>query len=117
MAVAGFGLAAMVGQEGFPLGNLVAGTAVFAGPWLVVHLITPSNIGFGDIKLAAGLGLYVGWLGVETALLALYLVGLLAVIPALGAIARSRRAEPLPFGPALVGGAALTTAGHLLFTG
>lgn len=77
--------------------------------FLVLALISPRSLGLGDVKLAALLGLYLGWLGWKTLILGA--VGGFAVqaIVALVLLAARRvtlRAE-LPFGPAMLLGAAL----------
>ena len=36
------------------------GAAVFAGILLVLHLVSPAGLGFGDVKLGVLLGLYLG---------------------------------------------------------
>ena len=41
----------------------LVGARVYFGFLLVAHLISPRGMGFGDVKLAAVMGLYVGWLG------------------------------------------------------
>ena len=41
----------------------LAGGALYFGFLFVAHLISPRGMGFGDVKLAALMGLYVGWLG------------------------------------------------------
>ncbi len=86
------------------LTDMTFGAAWFAGPWLITHLIAPSQIGFGDIKLAAGLGLYIGWLNPSLGLL-----GFFATCLAFGAtvlVAKAASRDQLPFGPAIVAGAA-----------
>ena len=40
----------------------LAGGAFYFVFLLVVHLIIPRGMGFGDVKLAAVMGMYVGWL-------------------------------------------------------
>ena len=73
---------------------------VVAGPLLVTHLVTPSGMGFGDVKAGAVLGAAMGLIDVELALLALVL--------GLGAAAAwgiGTRARSVALGPALVAGA------------
>src|SRR5437879_5667724 len=43
----------------------VIGAAGFWGVLLVVHLVSPRGMGFGDVRLAAVLGLFLGWLGLR----------------------------------------------------
>ncbi|WP_231486422.1 prepilin peptidase [Candidatus Blastococcus massiliensis] len=81
--------------------------AVSFGVGLVLALISPSGLGMGDVKLAALLGLVLGWLGWPVVLLG-FLVGFLlqAVLGlALLAVRRAGRSTELPFGPALLAGA------------
>lgn len=104
------------------------GAAIFAGPLLAIHLVQPAWMGFGDIKLTAGLGLLLGWYEPAASFQALF-VGLLLAFPhAVWSLVAERRAkkavresdseEPvavgrIPFGPYLIGGAAVVLA--LLF--
>jgi leader peptidase (prepilin peptidase)/N-methyltransferase len=82
----------------------------------ITHVVFPKGMGFGDVKLAALMGLYVGWLGTSLASavsLVLYamLVGFLggsAVGMALFAFRRKSR--PYPFGPFLVAGTIVVIA-------
>lgn len=114
VAVTGFGLAAAIGRNTFPVGDLVLGALIFTGPWLISFLVSPSSIGFGDIKFGAGLGLYLGWLGPSTALAGLLAACAIGGGIAIVAIIRRRTGEPFPFGPALLGGASLATIADAL---
>ncbi len=90
---------------------LLGAAAMFAG-FLVLAVISPSGLGMGDVKLAAVLGLYLGWLGWTPLLagaLAAFVVQALAVLVLLAA-GRVRRDGDLPFGPAMLVGAALAMA-------
>jgi leader peptidase (prepilin peptidase) / N-methyltransferase len=93
----------------------VAGAAIYFGILLVFHLISPGGMGFGDVKLAAVMGLYLGWLalGVGTAfVLVLWALGAGAIVATvvgavmLGFQGRNRR-TPIPFGPYLAFGTML----------
>jgi len=78
-------------------GALVAFSILF-----LIHLISPRGMGFGDVRLAALLGLFLGWLGPAHVGLGLFLgfvSGGLAGIAAL-ALGRSRKSA-LPFAPFL----------------
>lgn len=108
------------------LGGVVAmgGGAVLGGLWSVVascllgglgyalamlalHVLTRGGLGLGDVKLAAGLGLYCGVAGLAAvlaaAVLAVLLGGVVAVVLVLAR--RADRHTALPFGPAMVAGA------------
>ena len=77
--------------------------------FFVLVLISPRSIGMGDAKLAALLGLYLGWLGWEIVLLGIaagfVVQAVLAVL--LLATRRIGLKGELPFGPAMLLGAAL----------
>jgi leader peptidase (prepilin peptidase)/N-methyltransferase len=86
------------------IGGAVAWTLL-----LLVHLISPRGMGFGDVRLSFILGLYLGWLGAGHVALGLFLgffLGSVAGI-ALIAIRRRSRKEAIPFGPFLAAGAML----------
>lgn len=101
----GIALHCAISDLGLPLIDLMAGVAIFAGPWLATFLISPASIGFGDVKLTAGLGLYLGWLDPGTAFRGLFLAAMVGAAMAAVALVRGRRSEPIAFGPALVAGA------------
>jgi leader peptidase (prepilin peptidase)/N-methyltransferase len=77
----------------------------------VTHLIYPAGMGFGDVKLAAVMGLYLGWLGWSDALpvagplrlvfYALMLGCILGVVFGLAVQIATKRRGAFPFGPAL----------------
>lgn len=99
--------AASGGDWGRLLGALLGGLAVLAG-YLVLALIAPVSLGLGDVKLSGLLGSFLGWFGWHAVLL-----GTLAAFAAFAALAlallASRRVSlrtDLPFGPAMVIGAA-----------
>ena len=75
---------------------------------LVIHLISPGGMGFGDVRLSFLLGLFLGWLGYGHVLTGLFLGFLLgAVVGLLLVVLRLRkRTDHVPFGPFLAVGAA-----------
>jgi leader peptidase (prepilin peptidase)/N-methyltransferase len=86
----------------------VAAVALFA-VFLVLALIAPSGLGMGDVKLAALLGLYLGWLGWNVVVLGAAAGFVVQAVLALVLLASRRiglKGE-LPFGPAMLLGAAL----------
>jgi len=114
------GLIALVSIfEGFDtvfLRNAVIGSVAYFVLLLVPHLVYPKGMGFGDVKLALLMGLYLGWIyadpfrSVALIMWALVLGSLLGVLAGVGfAIIRGRRAE-FPFGPALALGCLLAIA-------
>jgi leader peptidase (prepilin peptidase)/N-methyltransferase len=78
---------------------------------LLPHLVYPAGMGFGDVKLALVMGLYLGWLGwdptypiagpLRLVLYALMLGCVIGVVFGLAVNALARRRGAFPFGPAL----------------
>lgn len=90
----------------------VLGAAAMFGGFLVLALVSPSGLGMGDVKLAALLGLHLGWLAWPAVLLgalAAFVVQALVAVVLLAA-RRVRRDGALPFGPAMLAGAAAALA-------
>jgi len=82
-----------------------AGGGLFAGALIVaLELASRGGIGYGDAKLAALIGLLLGWPAVLVGLFVAFAVGAAAGL-ALVAGGRLARAEPMPFAPALAAGA------------
>jgi leader peptidase (prepilin peptidase)/N-methyltransferase len=76
---------------------------------LIIHLISPSGMGFGDVRLSFLLGLFLGWLSYSHVISGLFLGFLLGALVGLVLVAlRLRsRTDHVPFGPFLAAGAAL----------
>lgn len=83
--------------------GLVAGGAFY----LLLAVIYPSGIGWGDVKLSGLLGLYLGWFGVRTWFAGLLGGFVLAAVTGIVLIAagRATRKSQLPFGPFMLAGA------------
>ena len=83
----------------------LAGAAGYFGVLLVFHLISPRAMGFGDVKLAAVLGLALGWLGTsfqEVVVLVLWgmIIGfLLGSVVGVALFISRKRSKAYPFGP------------------
>jgi leader peptidase (prepilin peptidase)/N-methyltransferase len=106
----GFALLVLAaGAEGDwkPLERALIGSAVFWGILLLIHLVSPRGMGFGDVRLAAVLGLFLGWLGLGYVGLAFFLGFLLGAIVGLilMVLRRRGRKDHIPFGPFLAAGA------------
>jgi leader peptidase (prepilin peptidase)/N-methyltransferase len=111
-------IALVTAFEGFDvvvLRNAVIGSLAYFVLLLVPHVIYPKGMGFGDVKLALLMGMYLGWiytdpfLSVAIVLWALLLGTGLGVLVGVGfLVVRGRRAE-FPFGPALAVGCLLAT--------
>ena len=101
--------AAVAEQDWAPLVRAGVGAVVLFAVFLLLALISPSGMGMGDVKLAGLLGLYLGWLGWETLALGAasgFVVQALLAL-ALLAVRRIGLRGELPFGPAMLAGAAL----------
>ncbi|WP_267243166.1 prepilin peptidase [Streptomyces sp. PR69] len=101
------GLAALLpGHAGTWTGALLGGAAL-GGGYLALFLIHPRGLGFGDVKLAVGLGAALGWYGwgaLFTGAFAGFLLGSLYGL-ALIALRRADRKSAIPFGPFMLLGA------------
>jgi leader peptidase (prepilin peptidase) / N-methyltransferase len=95
----------------------VIGMAALYGFYFLLVLINPRGMGFGDVKLAGVLGLYLGWLGWGELVSGTFMgflyggvVGLLMI-----ALRRAGLKSKLPFGPFMLLGAltAVLVGGHL----
>ena len=87
------------------------GAAAYFFFLFVTHMVYPAGMGFGDVKLAAVMGLYLGWLGwtdllpvagpLRLVFYALMLGCVLGVVFGLGVQVATKRRGAFPFGPAL----------------
>ena len=114
LALVGLTASSVIDDKAIPatLTDMAIGAAWFAGPWLITHLIAPKQIGFGDIKLSVGLGLHLGWLNPSLGLLGFFAA---SAIFGLNSLITARTArDALPFGPALVTGAAVAAVAGVL---
>lgn len=110
------GLAATVERDGAPLLRALLGMVALFGLYLVLALINPAGLGFGDVKLAGVLGLHLAWLGWDVLLTGALAGFALVALVALGLLAARRvsRSSALPFGPFMLTGALLgIVAGQL----
>ena len=84
----------------------IAGAVLF-GVYFAVLLAYPSGMGFGDVKLAGVLGLYLGWFGWGPVAVGWFAAFLLGGIFSLGLLAtrRAHRKSGVPFGPWMIAGA------------
>ncbi|MGW2646776.1 prepilin peptidase [Streptomyces sp. NPDC001393] len=106
-ALALLGLAALLPEHaGHWLTALYGALALGAG-YLVLFLINPAGMGFGDVKLALGMGAVLGWYGWSTVLLGAFAGFLLGAVygAALVVVRRAGRKSAIPFGPFLLAGA------------
>ena len=104
--------AAGTAHQPWPLIRAVIGAAALAGFYLALWLVFPDQLGMGDVKLAASIGLVLAW-GSWSELFVGALAG--ALLGAVYARVLSARREPgtqvyLPLGPFLLLGALVAIA-------
>jgi leader peptidase (prepilin peptidase)/N-methyltransferase len=102
-------VAALGTGEWPPLGRAALAAVVLFVVFFALVMISPRSIGMGDAKLAALLGLYLGWLGTSVLLLGIAAGFVVQAVLALVLLVTRRiglRGE-LPFGPAMLLGAAV----------
>jgi prepilin signal peptidase PulO-like enzyme (type II secretory pathway) len=112
--LAGLVLASVVEGEPGRFQGAAVGAAVLGGLLLVLHLASPRMLGFGDVRLAAVVGVATGWFGwtsdlpvlgaLQAALDAGLLAGLIGTVAGLVLLVARGRNRPFPFGPAIAAG-------------
>ncbi|MDO2933229.1 A24 family peptidase [Paeniglutamicibacter sulfureus] len=111
-ALALLGAAALLAGEPMILLRMVLGAVILFAGYLVLHLIAPAGMGLGDVKLAAVLGLYLGFLSYTHLLWATafaFIIGALWSMVLLLARKVTLRSS-VAFGPFMLAGAALALA-------
>ncbi|HUH07444.1 MAG TPA: prepilin peptidase [Egibacteraceae bacterium] len=88
------------GQPSIALRSLFGGLAAF-GALLVLALISPRGMGMGDVKLAAFIGVGLGYLGWAHVLLGIFGAFLVGGVIAIGLLLTGmrKRKDQIPFGP------------------
>ncbi|MEU0966575.1 prepilin peptidase [Streptomyces sp. NPDC005917] len=106
-ALALLGVATLLPEHaGAWLTSLYAALAL-SGAYFVLFLINPGGMGFGDVKLALGMGAVLGWYGWPTVLLGTFAGFLFGALygGALVVLRRAGRKTAIAFGPFLIVGA------------
>jgi len=87
----------------------LAGAAALFAAYFALAFVYPAGMGFGDVKLAGVLGLYLGWLGWGEVVVGTFLGFLLGAVVGVGLmlLGRAGRRTALPFGPFMLVGALL----------
>jgi leader peptidase (prepilin peptidase)/N-methyltransferase len=100
------GLAALIQHRWATFGRSLAGAFAAFAFFLVLHLVSPRGMGFGDVRLSFVLGLFLGWLGWAQLLGGLFagfffgaVIGILLI-----AFGGHNRRQHIPFGPYLAAG-------------
>lgn len=92
-----------------PLVRAVLAAALSFLLYLILAIVNPRGLGFGDVKLAGLLGLYLGWLGWNAVFIGMLAAFVLAAISGVVLITAGRadRKTLIPFGPFMLAGALL----------
>ncbi|WP_442854301.1 prepilin peptidase [Arthrobacter sp. Soil764] len=104
-------LPGLISKQSDDLVRAALGAIILFAAYLILGLISPAGIGMGDVKLAAPVGLYLGYLGwsqlLYGALLGFILNGAVTVL----LIRRKGRnkATEVPHGPSMLGALAAVT--------
>ncbi|WP_261719186.1 A24 family peptidase [Streptomyces sp. FZ201] len=103
------GVVALVPEHAGEWLTALYGALALGGGYFVLFLINPSGMGFGDVKLALGLGAALGWYGWSTLMLGTFAGFLLGALygGALVVVRKAGRKTAIPFGPFLISGAFL----------
>jgi leader peptidase (prepilin peptidase)/N-methyltransferase len=107
----------LVSGDWSALTRALIGMAALYGFYFVLALVYPAGMGFGDVKLAGVLGLFLGWLGYSELVIGAFLAFLLGGVFGMAAMAvkKAGRKSQLPYGPFMVLGAVIGMfAGHPL---
>ena len=102
-------LAALAKTDIGPLVTALAGAGIAFAILLVVHLISPASMGFGDVRLAFILGLFLGWFDLSQLAIGLFVGFALGAIVGIGLMlfGGHNRKDSVSFGPFLAAGAAI----------
>ncbi len=106
----GLVFAAIVGQDWLPLVTAVVGALLFVNAFALIYIATTKVtgmmvLGFGDVRLAAVLGLLLGWYGLEYVLYGAIAGHLLALVIAVATCIHKRGVHlRYSFGPPLIAG-------------
>ena len=85
---------------------LVSAAAMFVF-YLILALVKPGGMGFGDVKLAGVIGLFLGWIGVGSVVVGLFSAFLLGGLFSISLLVlrKAGRKSGIPFGPWMLIGA------------
>ncbi|WP_392672301.1 prepilin peptidase [Streptomyces sp. LN785] len=107
VAVLLLGGAALLPEHAGSWTSAVLGGLVLGGFYLVLFLINPNGMGFGDVKLALSLGVALGWYGWAVLFMGGFAGFVFGAVYgfALMILRRAGRRTGIPFGPFMIAGA------------
>ncbi|WP_443041882.1 prepilin peptidase [Streptomyces sp. B21-106] len=112
-ALALLGLAALLPEHAGDWTTALLGALALGAGYLVLHLVNPGGMAFGDVKLALGMGAVLGWYGWPTVMLGTFAAFLFGALygGVLFVVGRGGRGTLIAFGPFMLVG---TLAGLLV---
>lgn len=101
------GVAAFAQHDAGAYVRALLGMAALFGFYFLLVFIYPAGMGFGDVKLAGVLGLYLGWLGWAEVITGGFLGFLFGGVVGVGLmmLRKAGRKSQIPFGPFMLAGA------------
>ncbi|MCX3061262.1 prepilin peptidase, partial [Streptomyces beihaiensis] len=107
LALAALGGAALLPEAGGSWRGALLGALGLAAGYLLLLLAYPRGMGFGDVKLALGLGAALGWYGWGVLFVGAFAGVVFNGVYALGLVAarRAGRGTEIPYGPFMIAGA------------
>jgi leader peptidase (prepilin peptidase)/N-methyltransferase len=107
VAAALLGIACWSERDGAAAVRSVAGAALLWGFYRLLHLVYPAGMGYGDVRLAGLLGLYLSWLGWDELVVGAFFAFLVGGLGGAAQIALRKVSlkSSIPFGPYMLVGA------------
>lgn len=107
LALVSLGAVAYVPEHAGQWRTAAFGALILGGWYFLLFLIRPLALGFGDVKLALGLGAALGWYGWGALYVGTFAGALIGSVHTLVLAARGRakRGQPVALGPFMLGGA------------
>jgi len=106
VGIVGLGLAALTTEGLTPWLRALLGCAALYACYFALAFAYPAGMGFGDVKLAGVLGLYLGWLGWASVIVGAFAGFLLGGVVSIALVlaGRAGRKSAIPFGPFMLAG-------------
>jgi leader peptidase (prepilin peptidase) / N-methyltransferase len=107
VASVGLSVGAVAHHEPVRLVHALVGMAAMYCFYFLLMLLKPGGMGFGDVKLAGVLGLYLGYIGWGALAVGAFLAFALGGVAGVGLMlaGRAGRKSKIPFGPYMIAGA------------
>lgn len=107
LAVVLLGGAALLPEHAGQWRTALLGALALGGFYFLFFLIRPLALGFGDVKLAVGLGAVLGWYGYGALFLGTFAASLVGCVHVTVLVVRGRggRGTPVALGPFMIAGA------------